>query len=193
MSGWRRFIKLTRDGTKRPGSIRQTWWKSLASPEGSCQRHTTWIRSWGNIRTQTEGHLSERLAYNLPKYWGNENQGTAEIRLQTEGNSRLLNWIPLLWGCYWKEQLAQPAWDQSLIRQWWSITTNCWTPKAVPWLCKKVLAQRKCPLQYLGIKGIRSATYLQMQRKKGLYYSSTLSEMVEMVSKIYKEKKRSYI
>lgn len=29
-----------------------------------------------------------------------------------------------------------------------------------------------------------------MQRKKGLYYSSTLSEMVEMVSKIYKEKKK---
>ena len=68
--------------------------------------------------------------------------------------------------------------------------TNCWTPKAVPWLWKKVLARRKCPLQYLGIKGIRSATYLQMQRKKGLYYSSTLSEMVEMVSKIYKEKKK---
>lgn len=72
--------------------------------------------------------------------------------------------------------------------------TNCWTLKAVPWLWKKVLACRKCPLQCLGIKGIRSATYLKMQRKKGLYYSSSLSEMVEMVSKIYKKKKkRSYI
>lgn len=30
-----------------------------------------------------------------------------------------------------------------------------------------------------------------MQRKKGLYYSSTLSEMVEMVSNIYKEKKKA--
>ena len=33
MLGWRCFIKLTRDGTNRPGSTRQTWWKSLASPE----------------------------------------------------------------------------------------------------------------------------------------------------------------
>ena len=45
----------------------------------------------------------------------------------------------------------------------------------------------------LGVGGIRSATYLQMQRKKGLYYSSTLSEMVEMVSNIYKEKKKGPI
>lgn len=112
-----------------PGRRGRRAWHLL---RGSCQRHTTSIRSWANIRTQTEGHLSERLAYNHPKYWGNENQGTAEIRLQTEGSSRL--WT----GSLCCEDVTGTNNWQNLhgISLWLDSGGVSWPTAGLWWLCR---------------------------------------------------------
>lgn len=146
MLGGSCFIKLARDGATDPGPPGRRGGRAWHLLRRSCQRHTSWIRSWGNIRTQTEGHLSEQLAYNLPKYWGNENQGTAEIRLQTEGISRL--WTGSL--CCedvtgtnnWQNLHGTSLWLDGGGVSW--LTAGL---RRLPWLWKTVLARRKCPLE----------------------------------------------
>lgn len=66
--------------------------------------------------------------------------------------------------------------------------TNCWTPKAAV-VMEEGPCSQEMPARVTGDQG-HQVCNLQIQRKKGLYYSSTLSEMVEMVSNIYKEKKK---
>lgn len=62
--------------------------------------------------------------------------------------------------------------------------------KAVLQLCEKVLACRKCPLKYLGIMGIRSATYFQMVQRENqvLYCSQNLSDKLKLFPKYAKKK-----
>lgn len=176
-------------GQTDPGPPGKTWWKSLASLSVPA-KDTSWIKVMRNIRTQTEGHLSEQLAYNLPKYWGMKTKELLRLGLPDWRQLKTLNWIPLLWGCYCNKQLAKPAWGQPVIRWWGSIMTNCWTPKAA-WLWKRALAEM--PARVTGIWGYQGLQLTYKYRKKGLTLFFHLSEMVEMVSNIYKEKKKGPI